>query len=158
MRSSVYDAGQSHFLTPIRPGIILHSGRSLRHLQTGNKDELLKRSYINVGNEFNDTSQSRLFIGTENITPVRYIVLYCIYPFLIALLTEEAFQKRSRPHQLTLSEFTCRNLQATVSEGLAQGLYMAARAGFKPMTLWSKGIDSTNAPPRPITLCYLYSC
>ena len=44
-------------------------------------------------------------------------------------------------------------LQTTVSEGLAQGPYMAARAGFEPMTLRLKGIDSTNAPPRP-TNCY----
>src|SRR6218665_2238951 len=39
-------------------------------------------------------------------------------------------------------------LQATVSEGLAQGSYMyvAARAGFDPTTLRSKGIDSANEP------------
>ena len=58
--------------------------------------------------------------------------------------------KSSRPQRLTL----CRSLhaqalQATVSEGLAQEPYVAARARFEPMTLWSKGIDSTNAPPRP---------
>ena len=42
-------------------------------------------------------------------------------------------------------------LQATVSEGPAQGpyMYVAARAGFDPTTLRSKGIDSTNEPPRP---------
>jgi len=39
-------------------------------------------------------------------------------------------------------------LQATVSEGLAQGPYVAARAQFKPTTLRSKSIDSTNEPPR----------
>ena len=39
--------------------------------------------------------------------------------------------------------------RATVSEGLAQGPYVAARAGFEPTTLWSKGIDSTNAPLCP---------
>jgi len=44
----------------------------------------------------------------------------------------------------------CRNLhaevlQATVSLGLAQGPYEAARVEFKPATLWSKDIDSTNA-------------
>ena len=37
-------------------------------------------------------------------------------------------------------------LQATASQGLAQGPYVAARAGFEPGTLLSKGIDSTNAP------------
>jgi len=42
--------------------------------------------------------------------------------------------------------------QATVSKGFAQGpvgLYVAARAGVKPMTLRTKGVDSTKAPPRP---------
>ena len=32
-------------------------------------------------------------------------------------------------------------LQATAREGLAQGHYVAARAGFEPATLLSKGID-----------------
>jgi len=36
--------------------------------------------------------------------------------------------------------------QATVSEGLAQGPCVAARAGVEPMTLRTKGVDSTNAP------------
>src|SRR6218665_563842 len=55
-----------------------------------------------------------------------------------------------RPQQLIL----CRRLhaeaqQATASEGLPQGPYVAATAGIEPTTLWSKGINSTNAPPRP---------
>ena len=49
----------------------------------------------------------------------------------------------------TVSEFTGRSATATVSEGLAQGSCMASRAGFEPTTLRSKGIDSTNAQPRP---------
>ena len=39
--------------------------------------------------------------------------------------------------------------QATVSEGLAQGSYVAARAGVEHMTLRMKGVESTNAPPTP---------
>ena len=67
-----------------------------------------------------------------------------------ALLTAYAFQKRSRPQQLTLCRILqVKALQAPASEGLAQGPYMAARAGFDPTTLRSKGIDSTNTPPRP---------
>src|SRR6218665_3951363 len=81
------------------------------------------------------------------------VVLYCIVLYLsisIALLTASALQKRSEPHQLTL----CRSshteaLQATASEGLAQGPYVETRAGFEPTTIRSKGIDSTNSPPRP---------
>src|SRR6218665_2755719 len=37
----------------------------------------------------------------------------------------------------------------TVSEGLAQGPYVAARAGVEPMTLQTKGVGSTNAPHTP---------
>jgi len=40
-------------------------------------------------------------------------------------------------------EFHAKAPQATVSEGLAQGPYMAARAGFELTTLRLKGIDST---------------
>jgi len=39
---------------------------------------------------------------------------------------------------------------ATVSEGLTQGRYVAARAGFKPATLWSKGIDSNMRHHAPL--------
>jgi len=39
--------------------------------------------------------------------------------------------------------------QATASEGLAQGPYMAARAGFEHLILRTTGVKSTNAPPRP---------
>jgi len=39
--------------------------------------------------------------------------------------------------------------QATASEGLAQGLYVAARAGFKPTTLRTKRDESTKEPPCP---------
>ena len=36
-----------------------------------------------------------------------------------------------------------------MSEGLAQSPYLATRAGVEPMTLRTKGVDSTNAPPTP---------
>src|SRR6218665_3610237 len=42
-----------------------------------------------------------------------------------------------------------RSEQATAGKGLAQGPYMAARAGVEPTTLRLKAIDSTKAPPRP---------
>ena len=79
----------------------------------------------------------------------RLIVLYCIYP--LALLTAWAFQKHSQPQQLTLCwSLHIEALQATAGKGLAQGPYMAARAGFEPTTLWSNGVISTNTPPCPI--------
>src|SRR6218665_1227162 len=57
------------------------------------------------------------------------IVLYGIYPFLQRF----SQQKRSRPRQLTLCQsLHDEALQATASEGLAQGPYVAARVGFNP--------------------------
>ena len=50
----------------------------------------------------------------------------------------------------TVSEFHAEAPQATVSEGLAQGPYMAARAGFGPTTLRTKGAKSNDEPPCPI--------
>ena len=78
---------------------------------------------------------------------------YCIVLYLSiskAFLMAWAFQKRSRPQQLTL----CRGLhaeapQVTTSKGLAQGPYVVAKGEFEPATLRSKGIDSTNVPLRP---------
>jgi len=49
----------------------------------------------------------------------------------------------------TVLEFHAEALQTTVSEGLAQGSYVAARAGFKPTTLRTKGAESVNEPPCP---------
>src|SRR6218665_3189739 len=54
-----------------------------------------------------------------------------------------------------LAEFHAEAPQATVSEGLAQGLYVAARAGFEPTTLLMKGDESTNEPPHPTNVNYI---
>ena len=53
----------------------------------------------------------------------------------------------------TVSEFHAEAPQATSSEGLAQGPYVATRAGFEPATLRTKGDESTNEPPLPV-YCY----
>ena len=55
----------------------------------------------------------------------------------------------SRHSTDTVSEFHAEAPQATVSEGLAQGPYVAARAGFEPEILRTKGDESTNESPRP---------
>src|SRR6218665_3692518 len=49
----------------------------------------------------------------------------------------------------TVSKFHAEVPQATASEQLAQGPYMAVRAGFKPATLRTKGDESINEPPCP---------
>ena len=60
----------------------------------------------------------------------------------------------------TVRVFSAEVLQATVSEGLAHGPYLAARAGFETAPLQSKGIDSTNAPPQTGIQTYvcMYLC
>ena len=89
--------------------------------------------------------QNRL--GLARDSSIYIIALY--WSISIALLTAWDIQKRSRPQQLTM----CRSLhaealQATACEGLAHGSYLAAKAGFEPATLRSKGVDSTKAPLR----------
>ena len=51
--------------------------------------------------------------------------------------------------QDTVPEFHAEAPQATASEGLAQGPYVADRVGLKPTTLRTKDVESTNAPPHP---------
>src|SRR6218665_2921884 len=46
-----------------------------------------------------------------------------------------------------------RSAQATVSKGLAQGPYVAVRAGVEPTILRLKVIGSTNASPPPTRMC-----
>ena len=36
-----------------------------------------------------------------------------------------------------------------MSEGLAQGPYVAARVEFEPVTLWTQGTELTTVSPRP---------
>ena len=82
---------------------------------------------------------------------IRVLLHFLLFLYIsIALLTPIAFEKLSRPQQLTLSLVSLHAiaLQATVTEGLAQGPYMVTRAGFEPTTLQQKGIDSTNVPTR----------
>src|SRR6218665_3638579 len=84
--------------------------------------------------------------------------LYCI--LFIYFSHHQPFRSApSQPQQLTL----CRSLhaealQSTASEGLGPGPYVAVRAGFEPTTIRSKGINSTNAPPRPVSCTVLYPC
>src|SRR6218665_318725 len=74
--------------------------------------------------------------------------------FLKRLFKSSTTQRRSRHSMDTVSEFHVEAPQATVSEGLSQGPYVAARAGYEPMTLRTKGAESTNEPPCPHTPIY----
>src|SRR6218665_2297056 len=87
-----------------------------------------------------------------------FILLYCFIHFYSASRS----MSLSEALPTTAIMTRCRSLHAEAlhacaSEGLAQGPYMAARAGFEPTTLRSKDIDSTNAPPRPIFILHKYT-
>ena len=73
--------------------------------------------------------------------PLRLLVTYS---FIQAIFIEPL---QVHYYSDTVSKFHAEALQATASEGLAQGPYMAARAEFEPTTLWTKGDESTNEPP-----------
>ena len=49
----------------------------------------------------------------------------------------------------TMSEYHAKAPQATTSGGLAQGPFVAIRAGYEPTALRTKGDKSTNEPPCP---------
>src|SRR6218665_3373437 len=86
-----------------------------------------------------------------------YIYLYIFYiyidSFIHAISTAPLQVHHSseviKTQHKHLSEFHAKAPQATASEGLAQGSYVAARAGFEPTTLRTKGDESTNEPPWP---------
>src|SRR6218665_594343 len=59
-------------------------------------------------------------------------------------------QRRYRHSTDTVSEFHAKAPQTTVSEGLTQHPYLAARAGLVPPTIRMKDVESTNEPPLPI--------
>ena len=88
----------------------------------------------------------------QSITLTTSPLAFCIVLYVSnsIVLTAWAFQKCSRPQQFTLCwSLHAKAPQATVSEGLAHGSYVAARVGFEPTTLPLKGFDSTNAPQCP---------
>ena len=69
--------------------------------------------------------------------------------FYSAFKSTTTTQKRSRQSTDTVSEFSDEAPQAIASEGLVQGPYVAAIAGFEPTTLRTKGDESTDEPPLP---------
>jgi len=82
-----------------------------------------------------DSTVRALLSSTHHIMNevVGCLVIALYLSISIVLLTAWAFQKQSRPQQLTL----CRSLhaeaiQATASKRLAQVPYVVARAGFEP--------------------------
>src|SRR6218665_156541 len=96
-----------------------------------------------TANRFLESAYFNSFIQVVSIAPLQ------VHYYSEALPTQHEY----------CVEVSRRKPQATASEGLAQGPYVAARAGFKPATIRTKGVKSTNGPPRPIIMCAcIYSC
>jgi len=103
-----------------------------------------------------------------------YICVHAYIPTYVFIHSGHFYSAPSSPPLLraapdysmdySMSEFHAEASQATASEGLAQGLYVAARTGVEPTTLRLKVIVSTKTPPRPTyihiidihTLVYTY--
>src|SRR6218665_1614489 len=77
--------------------------------------------------------------------------------FYIAPSKSSTTQRRSRLQHGYCIGVLRRSAQATAGKGLAQGPYMAARAGGEPTTLRLKAIDSTKTPPCPELLLFISS-
>src|SRR6218665_2873666 len=88
-----------------------------------------------------------MYIGTFTFTPT--CKPHSFWPFLQRPFQSSTTQRRSRLQHGYCIGVSRRSEQATVGKGLAQGPYMAARAGVEPTTLRLKAIDSTKAPPCP---------
>ena len=89
---------------------------------------------------------------------VLFIFIYFGYFHSASSVPVGPTQRRSRHSTDTASEFHAEAPQSIASEGLNQGPYVAARAGFKPTTFQTKGGEYTNEPPHPTkysTLTYV---
>src|SRR6218665_1884579 len=68
----------------------------------------------------------------------------------IAPLRGHYYTEAHPTQHYAVSEFHAEAPQTILSERLVQGPYVAARAGFEPDTIRTKGAKSTNEPPSPI--------
>ena len=94
-----------------------------------------------------------LYVIGQHSTARQYYIVFI--HFYSASHHSMILQKRSPPQKLTLGRsLHAEALQATVSEGLSQGPYMADRAENEPTTLRSKGVVSANGPPCPSDFLY----
>ena len=79
-----------------------------------------------------------------------------IRPFLERPFKSSTTQRHSRLQHGYCIGVSRRSAQATEGKGLAQGPYMAARAGVEPTTLRLKAIDSPRHHHVPRIACVLY--
>ena len=76
-----------------------------------------------------------------------YLFLFSFIPAISIAPLQVLYNSEALP--TTVSEFHAKAPQATANEGLAQGPYVAARAGFEPTTFQTKGVKSTTEPTCP---------
>ena len=80
----------------------------------------------------------------NSCTDIGIHLIHSVRLFLKRIFKSTTTQRRSKHSTDTVSEFHAKAQQATASEGLVQGPYVAARTGFEPATLRTKGAESTN--------------
>src|SRR6218665_2401891 len=83
--------------------------------------------------------------------PLHWLVCLLHANELSLIFQSSTTQRRSRQQHGYCIGVSRRSTQATAGKGLAQGPYVAARAGVEPTTLLLKVIISTKAPSRPTT-------
>src|SRR6218665_1376423 len=82
--------------------------------------------------------------------------VHSFWSFLKCPFKSSTTQRRSRLQHRYCIGVSRRCAQATAGKGLAQGPYVAARAGVELMTLRLKVIVSTKAPPCPTSYPLLF--
>ena len=86
----------------------------------------------------------------NSVTKGCSIIIHSFWPFLQRPFKSSTTRRRSRLQHGYCIRVSRRSAQATIGKKLAQGPYVAARAGVKPTTLRLKVIDSTKVPRHPI--------
>ena len=87
-----------------------------------------------------------LAFSAINVYSFIHSFIHSFRAFLQRPFKSSTTQRRSRLQHGYCIGVSRRSAQETVGKGLAQGPYMAARAGVEPTTLRLKAIDSTKAP------------
>ena len=104
--------------------------------------------------KFEERSNLEIDLTDIRIFVVDWSTVSFIQDISIATYSSSSLLIRGAPDTaLAVSEFHAEAPQATANEGLAQWFCVAARARFEPTTFQTKGVESTNEPPRP-TPCY----
>src|SRR6218665_3639584 len=79
----------------------------------------------------------------RRVRSVIHSVFHLFWPFLYRLFKSSTTQRRSRLQHGYYIGVSRRSAQATAGKGLAQGTYVAARAGVEPTTFRLTVIDLT---------------